>query len=316
MAMLRNLRMLLDDRTYMERTHRLEEIAESCGYGVYVTGGDGTKLPVYPPLKEFADKLLQAMPGIKFWPSNTEWAGSMQVVRELSVFVDEYPFDIGRIGYGDWSVKQDGKTTEYGVYSRKIENKKYRENSQLANMVITGKLDVAVKNACKYLVPFSHKELAKTYYDHFCVAVQRESRSYRDKLNSLVEPLHNNAVLAKELEFLVKQGVQFITPEFREASTKILAALEEANTEATRKTTGVFVRIKDVCGEQYADILEATDIKNSYKMTAGEVTTCSIDELPQDIAESVSVLSILSPSQYAPRVGQRVEETIFWVERG
>ena len=45
-------------------------------------------------------------------------------------------------------------------------------------------------------------------------------------------------------------------------------------------------------------------------------TTYSMDELPEDIGGAISVLSILEDGQYVPRVGQKVDDTTFWIERG
>jgi hypothetical protein len=41
-----------------------------------------------------------------------------------------------------------------------------------------------------------------------------------------------------------------------------------------------------------------------------------MSDLPEDIVKSISVLSILNDKQYVPRVGQKIDEYTYWIERG
>jgi len=55
---------------------------------------------------------------------NYETTESIAIFEEYSVYLDEYPFNIGRINYKDNGARQQ-KNATYGVYSRKIKNAKY-----------------------------------------------------------------------------------------------------------------------------------------------------------------------------------------------
>jgi hypothetical protein len=56
-------------------------------------------------------------------------------------------------------------------------------------------------------------------------------------------------------------------------------------------------------------------VRNNSKLRGSQPTTYYADELPEEIAGRVSVLNILEEGQYVARVGQKIDETTFWIEK-
>jgi hypothetical protein len=280
--------------------------------------------PVRAELKNFAEAVEKAMPNVKFYPRDIDRivAPDHQYwqVTEFAVYMDDYPFAFGQINFGNNAVKGDGDT--YGVYSRKIQNAKYGTHRDQYHMQMTVDLKKAVKLALTYLVPFTHKELAKAHYEDLHVHVARHKEKADNLLGSVASPIRgNNMALLAEIQHLMKQGIEFKTPEFKEVAGKIDEVVDNYHKELARKISAQFVRFRQVGEDTYADVQEVQGVRDTRwveraHFTSDVPTTYHINELPADISGQVSVLNILADEQYVPYVGQKIDDKTFWIERG
>jgi len=117
--------------------------------------------------------------------------------------------------------------------------------------------------------------------------------------------------LMREIRSLTLQGVEFKSQEFQEASNQCVELLDQYEEENRRKIELLFVRVRNVGDEQYVDV--SGDLET---YATNDLRTYRIDELPQDIAGSIAVLSILEEGQYVARVGRKVDDNMYWIERG
>jgi hypothetical protein len=234
--------------------------------------------------------------------------------------MDDFPCDLGRISWADNGV-QSGECT-YGVYSRKIQNAKYAQHRDQHHMVMTSDLEKAVKNARKHLVPYTTRELAQVFYEPLHEKVSKVLDDVKSKAHDGARGIVNNRMaILQEIEFLKKQGVQFVTPEFRELSENIEQLLGDYREQEARKVSAVFVRFKQIGDTTYADLQEVHNVREirwDVKMntTDAQAISCSADELPQDIAGQVAVLNILENEGYVAGVGMKIDDKTYWVERG
>ena len=292
--------------------------------------------PTYEKLKEYAEEIAKAMPNIKFLPVDLGYAlvaihedngvykttENIKVCDTYALYLDDYPFTLGVIKYGDNSVRRnsDKPTHTYAIYSRKITNAKYGEYRDQHHMITASDLKKAIKNVLKYVVPFTPKELAMQFYDPMQSNIQRVIDKTRHALNEVASPVRQNqhAILA-EIKNLKAQGVKFITKEFQTVADNSEEVLDKYEEEHKRKVNAFFARCYAVGENTYVDLQEAIDIRgnNSFKaFINGEYKTYNLSELPQDIAGSISVLSILTNDQYVERVGMKLDNNHFWIERG
>jgi hypothetical protein len=318
MATLRNMKTLLKDTNYNDRLQRA--IADSTDanwqvwYGIY---------PVPQQVKELMEKLTSAMPNIQVHPSNLlrhEHEGkTAYLVNEFSIYMDEYPFDFGRIGYRDYTTGKKNDENIYGIYSRKIHNAKYGTGRDQFHMVMTASVDKAVKMGMKYLVPYTHSELARAHYKSI---VGNASQSNTDALGELAKTINpisgaRSELLIQELLHLIHQKATFKSAEFNEVLANLEGAYNRMKEEQARVVDAQFVRFRKVGGDMYVDVMTAQDVRrNDFKASLGDIMTYKMDELPEDLLGSISVLNILEDGQYVTRVGQKVDDTTFWIERG
>lgn len=322
MAKLRKMKQLLQDQAYKERIGNAKQVSKEHGWESWFD-----EYPIPKELSTFLTELRSSVPTMKFFPANISIANYSRgtvgqantcfVCDEFSVYMDEYPFDLGKVGYKDYSVSKGENT--FGVYSRKIINPKYRGDNEQHNMVMTSDVKKAVKNARKYIVPYTHKELSIAFYD----GAQKEVNHVYDMANSKVRDVsrivtNDSRAVITELMHLLSVGVTFKTDVFKKASEEIAEAYNAHKEEELRTVNLLFVRLRKVGEEVYVDIQETDNVRRNYNKpsTSKPQETYLISKLPDDIAGSISVLSILSDGQYVPRIGQKIDENTYYIERG
>jgi hypothetical protein len=315
-----NLSKLMGNKQHDEKVKAIAGRATEAGYTTLLDG-----VPVSKELLGFTQALQKAMPKVKFFPHtfkhlSVEPTKQIHICNEVFVYMDDFPCDLGRISWADNGV-QSGEHT-YGVYSRKIQNDKYAMHRDQHHMVMTGDLEKAVKNARKHLLPYTTRELAQVFYEPLHINVSKVLDDVKGRAHHGAGGIVNNRMaILQEVEFLRKQGVQFVTPEFRELSENIEQLLSDYREQETRKVSAVFVRFKQVGDVTYADLQEVHNVREirwDVKMNTGnaEAISCPADELPQDIAGQIAVLNILENEGYVSGVGMKVDDKTYWVERG
>jgi hypothetical protein len=316
MAKLRKMKQLLGDQGYKQRIDNAIKTSTEGGWDSWFDG-----YPVPKELNTFLTELRSSIPTMKFYPASMNRTETSQptcfICDEFSVYMDEYPFDLGKVGYQNYAVR-NGENI-FGVYSRKITNPKYGQDRDQHHMVMTSDLKKAIKNASKYIVPYTHKELATAFYSN----VQQEVNNVYESANSKVRDVsrivtNDNQAVITELMHLLSLGVTFKTDAFKQASEEIAEAYNAFKEEKLRVVQLLFVRLRKVGEEVYVDIQETDNVRHNYKIptTSKPQQTYPMSELPDDIAGSISVLSILSDGQYVTRVGQKIDENTYYIERG
>ena len=327
MSKLINIKQWKADSRTQETIKTLVDKATEYKWEHFVDG-----LAVEQELKTFMLELKTVMPNIWFIPTdqdrkqkeirdadgNYQTTESYRVVNEVAVCLDDFPFDLGRINYADNSVNGRGDRT-YGVYSRKISNAKYATHREQYRMIMGKDVGKAIKNAQKYLMPYSAKELAQAFYSPSRENINAEFSKVQDKAQSLAGVVRANyKAILEEIRTLKRAGVTFKTEEFRKIADDVEEVYGEFEAESNRKVGALFVRFYKVGADSYVTLQEAKDIKASWNTAtiADSPVGYKASELPQDIVGSVSVLSILNDGQYVANVGMRVDENHFWIERG
>lgn len=329
MVKLARINKVMSDTGHQDKMDGISTQAKELGHRIFFNG-----IPVEKELLSFIEGVQKAMPKVKFYPNTFAYktlpvndengvyqtSKSNRICDEMFVYMDDFPFDIGRIGYGDNGVKADDIT--YAVYSRKIQNDKYAVHRDQYYMVMTKDVSKAVKNACKYLLPYTTNELARAFYE----PLHNKVSSVLDKVRGSMydgarEIVNNRMAILQEVQFLRKQGVEFTTPEFRDLAGRVDQLIEDYKEQENRSVSAFFVRFKQVGDETYADLQEVLNVREvrwDVKMntTGTQALTYHVNELPQDIAGQIAVLNILENDGYVAGVGMKIDDSNFWVERG
>jgi Na+/phosphate symporter len=231
--------------------------------------------------------------------------------------MDEFPYALGFVGHGDFSV--NGNSKAFMVNSRKIKNTKYSSRRDQYYMQMTTDLKKAVKNASTYLTPYSVKELATLTYRQFAREIERVKDNVEAQRHKLTRPIRDNTnVIVTEIKNLMAQNVKFETEEFKALASSILEALAEQEEERKRKVFGIYVRIRNVGDNTYVDMHKVHDVKtnlHTMRDDGSPSTTVLLSELDAEIAGSVAVLNMLEDGHYVRQVGYKVDATTYWLER-
>jgi hypothetical protein len=287
--------------------------------------------PVTEELKSYLEAISKAMPRIKFTPYDYTHASAtvfddtgvyqttknFRVAKAFLLYMDEYPFEMGRVSYGDHSVNTNGEMT-YAVYSRRISNAKYATHRDQHWMIMASDMKKAIKNVSKYVVRYTTKELARALFEPFYNNLGRAlSRAQSNVSDAIKTVKYNDSALLTELQHLIRSNVQFATPEFTQLAKDLPKLTEELFEQKNHKPDGVFVSFRKVGDDTYAEMCVAQNARGSYqpKFTE-EVIECKVDELPPEISGNIAVLNILENDSYVDGIGAKIDDTHFWLERG
>lgn len=324
-----NVSQFLADQHHAEMRTKLAQRATEAGWTNFFES-----VPCVFDVKEFAEEIRKVMPSVKFLPIDTDYVqipvhdadgnyqttNSIRVFNEYAVYLDEFPFDIGRINFKDNGARKNNAYT-YGIYSRKITNAKYAYHRDQHHMVTATDLKKAMKKVSQYFMPYSTKELAQAFYEPMKDSINQAGLALTRELRSKVDPIvHNHEEIVTEIAYLKSQGVQFKSPKFREIAENLGDVIERYDAESNRNTGAIFVRFYKVGGETYFSTQQAIEMKKHHHQLQGteegKIEGKPVSEIPEDVMGAVSVLSILNDRQYVTNVGMKLDSNHFWIERG
>ena len=275
--------------------------------------------PVLPSLFTLASEIRKANSAFKFCSvGGPSYWGDHRVFNRLCVYMDGHDYVLGEIGYGDYRLRRhDGTVNKFMVASRKIENEKVKGGYDQQHMALTESLKVAVKNACKFLVPHTLEEVARFSFDRFGHDIRSRRGEVINTARDVVEKCRNWTTLHTELKNLIRLGVQFVTPEFKEASENMLAAEKEAEEVRALKIGAYYVQFKEYVGVMRANILTFNENYNDdcYMGDAYKSEQMIASELPADMQAKIAMLSMVEEYVSIPGIGMKASATSFWIER-
>lgn len=274
-------------------------------------------VPVAYNLVEYMEELAKAMPHVTFHPRLTDNA---EYVTKFYAVMDNNPYALGSVGYGDISISKNGSATPW-VRSRKIQNGKFASHRDQYTTVAPKDIKKAVKEARKYLVPYTNAEIIHYMYDKVrdeaVKHIDTSSKKAADLCRHYTRSWGVHAGFMEEMKHLKNSGVQFATDFFRTAMNDIDEAYAEWMEVRTYAPAMTFVRIDE--GE-YPRIHVIKGMRNMreevrFNTDIPVESSYSVEDLPEDIAGKIAVLQILNDEQYAVRVGYKYSNNIFWIER-
>jgi hypothetical protein len=265
----------------------------------------------------FKSAVNLALRGVEFCHVGIDWA---YVYRKGDTHA------LGKIGFGDM-LKNARGDNQYGVSSRRIENKKYRDDSEHYYIAASKTLKVAVTTACTNLVPFSVQEAMYASRTQF----QNKSGEELQRVSKVVDESYEKAVrdnsfgvrealnsrLMKELRVLVESEYNFTDPSLAGELKDMFAAQAAYNELSTiQKKPLYFVKITESFGQTVGQVALVDWSKYRYSRefdAGGTLMHAPVEHLPQFILGGVAVLSMVEPNQYVAGVGMRVDDRQFFI---
>jgi len=269
-------------------------------------------------LDDFQYEIGKKMKNVKFKERDT---------KTLWAYREGDNYAMGYIGFGDFRDNSNEGENLYTVWSPNVYNGRYGGGAQM-HMVQAKHMKKGVSNALKYLRPLSVAQTVKmsksncrmkanevvhdagTEFSHGAELIKK------DFLNS--RHGEDNA-LQKELKHMVETGYEFLDKTLGEQLRKAFAALKELElARSANKDTFIFVEaLKTVTGRQTFRVATDVDVSRYGSISSEElqdkISVYTQEELPEELAGKLSVLSMLDIDGYVEGVGYRAAESVFYL---
>jgi hypothetical protein len=249
--------------------------------------------PLYNFCREFKHKRPDALIHVS---SNPMWGGGRQykVYYSLSVSFKEARSVV--VGGLDVDLA-DGTDCTYTVTSKRISNEKYAHYNKQFHTKSTKKLPLAMKNALQFLKPYSMDEMFLNKSDNVRRAVADLKESAEDMLRYQFSV--NRDDLFTEICHMLQSNYTPTTQKFREILDNAKEHAETMKEMFAYNPRKCFVWV-------LADRIQ-------YKYEDDEnVVVHSLNELPEDIRNKISVLQIAEKGSPIKDVGVKVNSKMYW----
>jgi hypothetical protein len=278
-------------------------------------------VPVARQLADLCDGVRMVNKRIRFAVPvhpQTFWLDGIPVVGEVWAYFPGDDYCIMRLGYADYSVRS-GSGNKYAVYSRHIKNEKFKTDRDHYYMVMTDALDRAVKNALKYMRPYTTPEVAHMSLNEFKGRLHRPTWEAANATEEALGKLRQHKSFISEMRALLTTAYQFNDPSFGVAVQNAIAKLDERDVKVNMQHHGYYVKVREHMGAQVFDVIPVFDIKNTSRLSLDGVRhTCDAQQLEAIDAElpnKLAALSMLDNDGFVDGLGHKVTETTYWVLR-
>jgi len=244
------------------------------------------------------------------------------------IYRDDCPYVLGWVGFGDYRDGGDG-TLMYVVQARTIMNRKYSDYSDQYYMKMSINVDVAVRNAKKFIRMMPPQELADSRMRDVSSAigdvlgkVRTEFGEIRSKVMDVGSSLYSSgqtnmgSSLLNELRHLINSNHNFVDATFGDHLTDFFVKQDELHRLKERTVPMWFVRVYERMNQQVFDVVSIDKAESTYHPEiSDDAERYTADTLPEDIMQKLSVLNILQANDYVDDVGFSAGEGMFYVVR-
>ena len=253
----------------------------------HFTWVDNDTTPIHAALKPLYEEVKHRKPGLRLKLSPI--TGQLCVTRLSFVYEDAPDIECGSV----W--RHDNK---YHIRSDSIKNNRFRAGSKEYYSQSTENLAKAIKIAKTHINPRVFSQVRAAHGHAASSALYEIQRNAHDKLREHLDFDWNTVM--REVENMVVRGYEPVTTEFR---TAINFFQQEG---AERKRLNNYAPMK--C------FVWLKPDKAVYQIDNGEeVQANTLDEIPEEIRNKLSVLNLAEPDKPLADVGVRVDNTKFWV---
>jgi len=237
------------------------------------------------------------------------------------VCMDNEPMVLGWVGYGDYQTSKSGDP-KYVVCARDIENMKYSDYTIQHNMRMATNIDTAIKHAKGHMRKYTTDDIAQVFAKDVKRAVNNIKDKARDEFNEAVKNAGikgsgygdgSEKKLMVELFNMVHAGHKFVDTEV-DTSIRTLMAKTKENDRFGKGVTPVnFLRTYKHYDGMRVDITRIADITGyRHEPMHEHKHTYLAQDLPDDFAGKVAVMSMCEDKHFVEGVGYRVNEAMFY----
>jgi hypothetical protein len=266
-----------------------------------------------PEAKEFAEAVAKQL--------RAEYAPKVATGVEWYIYRKEEPFAMGYVGYADYKYSGDTEKT-YTVFSRKIQNAKYG-HGRMENSASTKHFDKAVKNARRYLVPYTLPEIIKATRsdarDKFGQLKHDANNASKHSRTLLVQSFMKGekSSLEAELRHLLDTGHTFVNDSFKADLVNMFAEWDESRTRERENPAADVVYIKQTRTGVQVGVMPTVNMTSYFwsNAEAQDYTWYTQEDTPQHILEGITKLNMVPSGHFVDGVGYRPEhlDNVYYV---
>lgn len=256
-------------------------------------------------LQNYAKALLSYSPGLKFARKRS---------NELWVYLDNDPYVLGYIGYGDYLVHVTGEH-KYMVASRNIENEKYATYNDQHSMYTSVNLKTILTKARKAMRPINPIDIATMESRNIQDKFKREVSDKSNDVYNTWSKVFDKSLVEAEFRNMIKNGYEFVNKKYRGMVQELLDKIDIDRSAKMEKLHVHFVRAYDKYGdgELHFEIIDINDLHKGSGNVVKEIVRCRESEVPEDILGKISVLNITDVDEYVKDVGYNTGDGMFYV---
>lgn len=269
-------------------------------------------------LDDFQHEISKKIKNVKFKERDT---------KTLWAYREGDNYAMGYIGFGDFRDNSYEGEHLYTVWSPNVYNGRYGGGAQM-HMVQAKHMKKGVSNALKYLRPLSVAQTVKMSKNNCRMKANEVVHDAGTEFSHGAELIKKNFLnslhgednaLQKELKHMVETGYEFLDKTLGEQLRKAFAALKELElARSANKDTFIFVEaLKTVTGRQTFRVATDVDVSRYGDVSSEElqdkISVYTQEELPEELAGKLSVLSMLDIDGYVEGVGYRAAESVFYL---
>ena len=237
------------------------------------------------------------------------------------VYREDDGYTLGYIGFMD-TTYSGTDNTRYNVVSKNIVNNKYSSGQANHHIASALHMDKAVKNAQRYLRPWSpieHIDISFSAFRRDWSDVQYQAdNAYNGKLNEMTKDIQERGNTFKELGHLLKSGYTFLYPSVRVLIEEIHEALAEKNEMNQRPKLHKFIYIREYFGEEQAAKFQvnADDYwfnLRQYQADHKNIQWIKSEDLTEDEKRKISSLAFGDNGFYVDGVGFKAARNCFYI---
>jgi len=266
-----------------------------------------------PNAQEFAEAVAEQL--------RAEYAPKVATGVEWYIYRKEEPFAMGYVGYADYKYSGDTEKT-YTVFSRKIQNAKYG-HGRMENSASTKHFDKAVKNARRYLVPYTLPEIIK--------ATRSDARDKfgKPKNDATIAAKHSRQLLISdftkgeksgletELRHLLDTGHTFVNEGFKADLVTMFAEWDVSRIKERENPVADVVYIKQTRTGVQVGVMPTVNMTSYFwsNAEAQDYTWYTQEDTPQHILEGITKLNMVPSGHFVDGVGYRPEhlDNVYYV---
>ena len=275
-------------------------------------------LPLTTACAQMVKAVREFMPDVKIGlgGSGGDYDTYAKGLASVFVYREGDVYGMGRIGFRDVAVT--GYKHHFFVYSRKISNTKVNPGRWQYFTKSSENMGTALKQAKKYLIPYSPTEVAGRTAEDFAETLARQRRvahsSMRQALREMVNEYEED--LLNEIKHLIKVGHTFLKPKFAERVAAYLSSEGAYTQEAERRLDAYFMNVGEITTEivEYENMVDGDGYSN-IRATPKATNTLATQDIPFDLQMKIASLQVAEPMHYIEDLGMRVGERTFWVQR-